>query len=155
MGTEIERKFLVIDDSWKKSTQPVRCLQGYVCLGSGPTVRVRVMAGKGFLTLKGGGDGLLRKEYEYEVPLVDAEEMLETLCEQPFIEKDRYIVEYKGMTWEVDEFTGENAGLVVAEVELEREDQVFSLPDWVGIEVTGDPRFYNVALVRNPYSRWK
>ena len=155
MGTEIERKFLVNDSSWKRNIQAVRCRQGYLCLGSGTTVRVRTMAGKGYLTVKGGGDGITRKEYEYTIPITDAEEMLDDLCAKPLIEKNRYYVEYDGMVWEIDEFFGENSGLVVAEVELEREDQMFSLPLWVGREVSGDPRFYNVSLVRNPYSGWE
>ncbi len=155
MGTEIERKFLVNDNSWKRNVQAERCRQGYLCLGSGVTARVRILAGKGYLTVKGGGSGFTRKEYEYPIPLADAEEMLEMLCAKPLIEKNRYRIEHEGMVWEVDEFFGENGGLVIAEVELEREDQMFSLPGWVGREVTGDRRFYNAALVRNPYSNWK
>jgi adenylate cyclase len=155
MGTEIERKFLVNDSSWKKSIQAVRCCQGYLCPGSGITVRVRVMADKGYLTIKGKGAGIARREYEYAIPVVDAREMLERLCEKPLIEKNRYTFEHAGMVWEVDEFFGENIGLIVAEVELEREDQMFSLPAWVGREVTGDPKYFNAALARNPYSKWK
>lgn len=155
MGTEIERKFLVKDITWKDGSQPEQCRQGYICLDIGTTVRVRVKAGKGYLTIKDKGDGISRREYEFEIPIVDAEEMLEHLCEKPLIEKDRYTVEYKGMIWEVDEFKGENNGLIIAEVELERKEQVFSLPGWIGKEVTGDPRFYNVGLVRNPFLKWK
>ncbi len=154
MGTEIERKFLVTDSSWKRDSMSAKCRQGYVCLGSGTTIRVRVMADKGYLTIKGRSSGAARKEFEYRIPVADAEEMFECICEKPLIEKDRYTLHYEGMTWEIDEFAGENIGLVVAEVELEREDQVFLLPPWVGKEVTGDPRYYNVALVRNPYSKW-
>lgn len=154
MGIEIERKFLVNNTSWKKSIQAVRCRQGYLCLGSGNTVRVRIMADKGYITVKGGSEGIVRKEYEYVIPVADAEEMLESLCAKPLIEKNRFVVEHDGMIWEVDEFFGENSGLVVAEVELEREDQIFSLPGWVGKEVTGDSRFFNAALVRNPYANW-
>jgi CYTH domain-containing protein len=155
MGTEIERKFLVNDSSWKKNIQAMRCRQGYLCLGSGTTVRVRIMAGRGYLTVKGGADGITRKEYEYAIPAAEAEEMLDGLCAKPLIEKNRYRVEHEGMVWEVDEFFGENSGLVVAEVELEREDQIFSLPGWIDREVTGDSRYFNAALVRNPYSSWK
>jgi len=155
MGTEIERKFLVNDRSWKRNVQAVRCRQGYLCPGSGTTVRVRIMAGRGYLTIKGRGTGIARMEYEYAIPVADAEEMMERLCEKPLIEKNRYTVEHAGMFWEVDEFFGENSGLIVAEVELEREDQIFSLPPWAGREVTGDPRYFNAALTRNPYSRWK
>ena len=155
MGREIERKFLVYDTSWKRNVPAVKCRQGYLCLGSGTTVRVRVMGGKGYLTVKGGGEGITRNEYEYPIPIGDAEEMLDCLCAKPLIEKNRYQVVYDGMVWEVDEFFGENRGLVVAEVELEREDQIFSLPGWVGREVTGDARYFNAALVRNPYANWK
>ena len=155
MGKEIERKYLVADTSWKTDSQPEQCRQGYICPGTGKTVRVRVKSGKGYLTFKDEGEGISRREYEFEVPIADAEEMLEYLCEKPLIEKDRYTIEYEGMSWEVDEFKGENEGLIVAEVELEKEDQLYSLPKWIGKEVTGDPRFYNVALVKNPFSKWK
>lgn len=154
MGKEIERKFLVQDTSWKINVPAVRCRQGYLCPGSGITARVRLMGGKGYLTVKGGGEGITRDEYEYMIPAADAEEMLDNLCAKPLIEKNRYRLEYDGMVWEVDEFFGENSGLVMAEVELEREDQLFSLPGWVGREVTGDPRYFNAALVGNPYSCW-
>lgn len=155
MGKEIERKFLVSDSSWKQNAQAAYYRQGYLCLGRGTTVRVRVMSDAAYLTIKGGGSGITRNEYEYPLPIADAERMFKDLCELPLIEKKRYRVEHEGLIWEVDEFLGENNGLVVAEVELEHEDQVFSRPSWVGREVTGDPRFYNVALVGNPYSRWK
>lgn len=155
MGKEIERKFLVTDSSWKRNVQAEKCRQGYICLGSGNTVRVRVINDKGYLTVKGGGSGITRNEFEYPIPVADAEEMLEILCEKPLIEKNRFRIKHESMVWEVDEFFGENSGLVVAEIELQREDQMFSLPGWVGSEVTGDPRFYNVALVKNPYSGWK
>lgn len=155
MGTEIERKFLVQGKGWKRQAEVVHCRQGYLCLGSGVTVRVRVMDGKGFLTIKGGGRGMVRPEYEYSIPASEAGEMLDTLCERPLIEKKRYTLEYQGLEWVVDEFFGENRGLIMAEVELEHEDQPLQLPDWAGIEVTGDPRFFNVALVKKPFSRWK
>lgn len=155
MGREIERKFLVTGDSWRNNAQEESCCQGYICLGKGPTVRVRIIGGRAFLTVKGESRGIVRNEYEYSIPVPDAQEMLDHVCEKPFIEKKRYTVKYKGMIWEVDEFFGENEGLIVAEVELENEDQLFPLPGWVGKEVTGDPRFYNVSLVRNPYAKWK
>lgn len=155
MVTEIERKFLVRSNRWKEKVQPERCRQGYICPGSGTTVRVRVKEGKGYITIKGRSKGISRREYEFEIALKEAEEMLEHLCEKPLIEKKRYTVKYGGMTWEIDEFSGENSGLVIAEVELEQEDQVISLPEWAGPEVTSDPRYYNAALVKNPYSKWK
>ncbi len=155
MGREIERKFLVNDSSWKKNVQAVRCCQGYLCPGKGVTVRVRTMSGSGYLTVKGGGEGIARNEYEYVIPVADAEEMLKLLCPRPHVEKNRYTVEHEGTVWQVDEFLGENSGLVVAEVELAREDQFFLLPGWAGKEVTGDPKYYNVSLVSNPYAVWK
>lgn len=155
MGKEIERKFLVNDTGWLAGRKPARCIQGYLCLGSGVTARVRRMAGKGYITVKGGGKGMARKEFEYEIPADEAEEMLRELCVRPLIEKDRYEVEHRGLVWEVDVFLGENSGLVIAEVELESEGQEVDLPDWAGREVTGDPRYFNAQLVRNPYCRWK
>lgn len=155
MGTEIERKFLVTDSSWKKDVRPIRCRQGYICLGIEKTVRVRVMGDEAYLTIKGGSSGIIRNEYEYLIPVADAEEMFEHLCEKPLIEKKRYIVMHEKMIWEIDEFFGENSGLVVAEVELQHEEQSISIPEWAGREVTGDPRYFNAALVRNPYANWK
>ena len=155
MGIEIERKFLVIGTAWKENAMPVSCCQGYLCPGSGVTVRVRTMGGRGFLTVKGRGEGLARSEYEYEIPVDEAREMLDELCVKPLIVKERYRLVHDGLVWEVDEFAGENRGLVLAEVELASEDQAVSLPDWVGREVSNDPRYYNAALVGNPYSRWQ
>ncbi len=155
MGTEIERKFLTRDASWKTPGGGVLCRQGYLCADPGRTVRVRVMGGKGFLTIKGESAGASRAEFEYEIPAADAETMLDSLAKGSLIEKRRYIIPYGGMVWEVDEFLGANAGLVVAELELEREDQPFTKPAWVGEEVTGDARYYNANLVKNPFSSWK
>jgi adenylate cyclase len=117
-------------------------------------VRVRTEGGRAFLSVKGETRGATRAEYEYAIPLADAERMLDALCERPLIEKRRYRIEHSGLVFEVDEFLGENAGLVVAEVELEREDQALDLPAWVGREVTGDPRYFNSNLVRRPYRAW-
>jgi adenylate cyclase len=156
MGKEIERKFLVKDSSYKAKTLTCRSYrQGYICSGPDKVVRVRTDGCKGFLSIKGPSRGAVRAEFEYEIPLGDAEELLETMCERPIIEKHRYIVMHDGMKWEVDEFHGENEGLCIAEIELEREDQSFSLPPWAGREVTSDPRYYNANLVRFPYKRWK
>ena len=155
MGIEIERKFLVIGTAWKENATPVACCQGYLCPGSGVTVRVRTMGGRGFLTVKGRGEGLARPEYEYEIPVDEAREMLEGLCVKPLIVKERYRVVHDGLVWEVDEFGGENRGLVLAEVELAHPDQAVSLPVWVGREVSGDYRYYNASLVSNPYARWQ
>ncbi len=154
MATEIERKFLLRDDSWRSGARGRRYRQGYIMSGSGVTVRVRTVEEQGFLTIKGKSRGAVRAEYEYPVPLADAREMLATLCEKPLIEKTRYLVEYGGFTWEIDEFAGENRGLVVAEIELGSEDQEFPRPPWLGEEVTGDVRYFNASLAKNPFRQW-
>jgi adenylate cyclase len=154
MSTEIERKFLLRDDRWRGGTGRLM-RQGYLSAGDGVTVRVRVAGpDAAWLTVKGPSRGAGRAEYEYAIPRDDAEEILEHLCVRPLIEKRRYEVEYQGLTWEVDEFLGDNAGLLVAEVELDSAGQAVPLPPWVGEEVTGDPRYYNASLVRWPYSHW-
>ncbi len=155
MATEIERKFLLAGDDWKKLAEGVRYQQGYLCAQKERTVRVRTIADKGFLTIKGISTGISRLEYEYEIPQADAGVLLATLCEKPLIEKKRYKIKFAGFTWEVDEFFGDNAGLVVAEIELEREDQLFEKPVWIGSEVSGDPRYFNSSLIKNPYKNWK
>lgn len=154
MGKEIERKFLVTGSDWKKDAWAVKCRQGYVCLNEEATVRVRIKGDRGYLTIKGKSVGISRNEYEYEIPVQDAVEMLEDLCEKPLIEKLRYTIRYKGFVWEVDEFAGENAGLVIAEIELADEAEEFIRPDWVGQEVSGDHRYYNVSLSLHPWSSW-
>jgi len=156
MAKEIERKFLVTGDNWRPGVRGVPYRQGYLGAGADAscTVRVRVAGARAFLTVKGRAVGGSRDEYEYRIPVADAEEMLERLCVGGRIEKLRHRVPYAGRTWEVDEFAGENAPLVVAEVELDRIDAEVSLPSWVGLEVTNDPRYTNAALARNPYSRW-
>jgi CYTH domain-containing protein len=128
--------------------------QGYLNSAKERTVRVRTIDDKGFLTIKGITTGATRVEYEYEIPHSDCTEMLDDLAEKPIIEKARYKIEFGGFVWEVDEFFGVNKGLVVAEIELESEDQAFEKPSWVGEEVTGDPRYYNSSLVANPYTTW-
>lgn len=154
MPREIERKFLLSGDGWRALGAGVPYRQGYLSTVPGRSVRVRLVRDKGYLTIKGITVGATRAEYEYEIPAEDASEMLSNLCERPLIEKTRYRVEYHGLTWEIDEFDGDNAGLVIAEVELEAEDQAISLPEWVGKEVTGDPRYYNASLIANPYTQW-
>ena len=155
MAIEIERKFLLKDDSWKHAAHGRVYRQGYILGGSGVTVRVRTIGEKGFLTIKGKSRGAARAEYEYEIPVQDAREMLEALCQKPLIEKKRYQVDYAGFTWEIDVFSGENKGLTVAEIELADENQTFAKPDWLGKEVTGDARYFNASLVKTPYSAWK
>jgi len=154
MAQEIERKFLLADDSWKPAAQGVRYRQGYLCTDKERTVRVRVVGERGLLTVKGMTRGISRAEYEYDIPLQDATQLLDDLCLRPLIEKTRYRVTHGDLTWEIDEFHGENAGLVVAEVELASADQDVPMPDWVGEEVSGDPRYFNSNLGRHPYSRW-
>lgn len=154
MPVEIERKFRVTGDGWRAAGAGTRYRQGYLSLQAGASVRVRASHDQGYLTIKGETSGVTRAEYEYPIPLAHANELLDALCIKPVIEKTRYRIEHRGLVWEVDEFEGGNAGLVIAEVELESEGQAIELPAWVGEEVTGDPRYYNASLVSNPYSTW-
>jgi adenylate cyclase len=154
MGKEIERKFLVSSDSWAEGAAGTPIRQGYLSSQPERTVRVRLAGGKATLTIKGLSRGATRDEYEYEIPKSDADLMLDQLCERPILEKTRYRVPFRGLTWEVDVFGGDNEGLVVAEVELGSEDQAVELPPWVGREVTGEPRYSNSNLVRKPFKSW-
>ncbi len=154
MGVEIERKFLLSGDAWRQQGKPVLLRQGYLCSDPVRTVRVRIEGDAGVLTIKSKGTGVSRGEWEYPIPLLEAQELLDTLCERPLVEKYRRRIAHAGFTWEVDEFLGENAGLVVAEIELPSEDTVFDKPDWIGREVSGDKRYYNSSLIRFPYSQW-
>ena len=154
MGKEIERKFLVKNDSFRSLAKGTNYRQGYLNSAKERVVRVRIIDDKGFLTIKGITTGATRLEYEYEVPLKDADAMLNELCEKPLIEKNRYKIDYEGFVWEVDEFWGENQGLICAEVELETEDQSYEKPEWIGEEVTGDPKYFNSNLIHNPYKNW-
>jgi adenylate cyclase len=156
LALEIERKFLIHGLEWKSAATSCSFLrQGFISIGPEGVVRVRLIDDQGVLTIKGPARGTVRAEYEYEIPARDAAQMLEELCQRPLIEKTRYRVSFGGLLWEVDIFAGENEGLCVAEVELEEEGQQIELPPWVGSEVTGDPRYYNSSLVRNPFSRWR
>jgi len=154
MAQEIERKFLVKNDSYKSLGKGEYLHQGFLSTDKERVVRIRIKGEKAWLTVKGINIGATRAEYEYEIPKDDAEYMLDHLCLQPTIEKHRYLVEHAGFTWEVDEFHGENQGLVVAEIELPSEDTPFDLPAWVGEEVTGVARYYNANLVQRPYRLW-
>lgn len=154
MGIEIERKFLVTGDSWREGARGVFYCQGYLSTSKERTVRVRVAGDRGFLTIKGKSTGAARAEYEYEIPIADARELLENLCHKPLIQKTRYAVVFAGMKWEIDEFAGENEGLIVAEIELSDEHGHIDLPPWAGREVTGDPRYFNSRLAVNPYHTW-
>ena len=154
MATEIERKYLVVDDSWRSGAVGTLFRQGYLSTVKERTVRVRVAGDCGFLTIKGITVGAVRSEFEYEIPQADADQMLNELCERPLIEKTRYAIEACDLTWEIDEFAGVNDGLIIAEVELEDETQRVALPDWVGAEVTDDPRYFNSHLIAHPFSEW-
>ncbi len=159
LGREIERKFLVQGDGWR-TAQGLRYRQGYLSTEKARTVRVRLVEstangeGWGYLTIKGQSSGASRAEYEYEIPVQDARELLTDLCHQPLIEKVRYTLTEGDATWEVDEFLGVNAGLIMAEIELDSVEQTFARPPWLGREVTDDPRYYNSNLVAHPFSRW-
>lgn len=153
MAQEIERKFLVTGDTWRQ-VDGTLYRQGYLNTIKERTVRVRRKGEQGYLTIKGETVGATRLEFEYEIPADDADQMLDVLCERPLIEKKRYKVEHQGLIWEVDEFFGENEGLILAEVELTHEDQSVPKPNWIGEEVTDDPRYFNANLVNHPYRQW-
>jgi adenylate cyclase len=155
MGVEIERKFRVIDDSWREQVlQKTLLRQGYIANTARASVRVRLAGEAGWLSVKAMTRGLSRAEYEAAIPSREANEMLDQLCEGPLIEKWRHIVVYQGSEWEIDEFLGANAGLVIAELELEAEDAPFARPPWLGLEVTHDERYYNFRLSEQPYRHW-
>jgi CYTH domain-containing protein len=154
LAIEIERKFLIKSDEWRNSDNGTNYKQGYISTDNERTVRIRISETMAYLTIKGKSESAKRLEYEYEIPVEDAEEMLNKLCKKPIIEKVRYKINYRGLTWEVDEFFGDNKGLILAEVELNNEYQKVDIPDWVGKEVTGDPKYYNANLIQNPYKNW-
>lgn len=159
MAIEIERKFLLLNDAWRKSVSSASTMrQGYF---AGPaeeqqraSIRVRVEDQHAYLNIKSYELGISRQEYEYEIDRDDAEKMLATLCEKPLIEKTRYRVNIDKHTWEIDVFDGDNAGLVVAEIELMQENEYFEKPSWLGKEVSDDPRYYNVSLIKHPFKDW-
>lgn len=153
MGQEIERKFLVTGDGWREDAEGTLYRQGYLAKDKERTVRVRVAGTKAYLTIKGCTKGTSRAEYEYEIPLQDAEELLD-LCEGPLVEKTRHKIQHAGHTWEVDVFHGDNEGLIMAEVELKSEDEHVEMPNWAGKEVSDDPRYYNSTLSKKPYKTW-
>ena len=151
---EIERKFLTKNDGWRGRGAGVLYRQGYIARTQGRTVRVRVAGNRGILNIKYRGQGISRNEFEYDIPLHEAEALLNGLAQQEIIEKLRYTFEQNGNTWEVDEFLGANQGLVVAEIELDSEDQPFTHPDWLGEEVSHISRYLNAELSRRPYTAW-
>ena len=155
MAIEIEHKFLLRDHRWRQQVErSTRMRQGYLTSDARCSVRVRVADGQGFLNLKSGTLGIQRNEYEYPIPLAEAEEILDTLCEKPLLEKTRHFLWFGNHRWEIDEFEGDNAGLIVAEVELSQPDEPFARPDWLGEEVSHDIRYYNSQLARRPYQTW-
>jgi adenylate cyclase len=155
MPLEIERKFIVDTDRLSLSGSGKRYRQGYLPAAGKTSVRVRICDDAAWLTLKGETVGASRLEFEYSIPVEDAEHILESLCEGSIIDKTRHLLDHAGHTWEVDVFTGDNAGLVIAEVELQSEDEAVELPGWAVEEVTRDARYYNANLVREPYCNWK
>lgn len=154
MAVEIERKYLVKSDAWRSLGSGTFYRQGYIYTENHTTVRIRLAGNCGYLTIKGKRVGAVRSEFEYPIPCEDAEIMLETLCDRPLIEKVRYRIFEGDLVWELDEFAGENAGLILAEVELTAENQAVALPDWIGKDVTDDFRYYNSYLARHPYQQW-
>jgi adenylate cyclase len=154
MAIEIERKFLVKNDDWRRLATGTVYRQGYILSGVNCTVRARLAGDRGYLTIKGATSGISRSEFEYEIPGADASELLNTLCAQSLIEKMRYKIPFGDLIWEVDEFVGANQGLIVAEVELPSPDYPIALPDWIGQEVSGDQRYLNSSLAKLPFSKW-
>ncbi len=155
MATEIERKFLLKNDRWRTLATGVIYRQGYLSRKKEASVRIRIAGNQGYLTIKGLTVGNKRAEFEYPIPVEDAEIMLDTMCDRPLIEKIRYKIQQNGLIWEIDEFLRENQGLILAEVELKEENQVVELPDWIGVEVSDDARYFNINLVKEPFSQWK
>ena len=156
MGVEIERKFLVRNDTWRKLARDkgVSIRQGYLSIAQKATVRVRRIGDHAFLTIKSKVSGVRRSEFEYPLPVADADQMLDQLCRKPIIDKVRYRIPTGALHWEIDDFFGQNAGLVIAEIELKSEGDEFERPSWLGREVTGMKRFYNSSLTQHPYSTW-
>ncbi|GAB4269606.1 MAG: CYTH domain-containing protein [Methylomicrobium sp.] len=156
MAIEIEHKYLLINDEWRHLvTHSMRYRQGYLTSNSNCSVRVRTGNDKAWLNIKSATIGSSRDEYEYEIPYQDADEMMQRLCKRPLIEKTRHFVPVGKHIWEVDEFEGENEGLIVAEIELSSHEETFVKPSWIGQEVTSDLRYYNNNLAANPYRQWR
>ncbi len=156
MGIEIERKFLVDKNQWERlsKSEGTRIKQGYLVNDNGKTIRLRIASGRAYITFKGPASGSRRNEYEYEIPVNDGIELF-NLFVKTHIEKTRYNINYKNKVWEADVFSGDNQGLIVAEIELEREDEQFELPPWVTIEVTGQEKYYNSSLSTHPFKKWR
>ena len=155
MGVEIERKFLVDYNKWKQLAKPngTHFRQGYVLSDDNRTIRIRITDQHAYITFKGASSGITRKEFEYKIPIDEGLELIDGFALSE-VEKIRYCIEYEGKTWEVDEFSGKNAGLILAEIELLREDEEFEKPDWVSIEVSDEERYYNACLAVYPFADW-
>jgi len=156
MAIEIEHKFLLANEKWRDYIDhSAKMRQGYLTSNSNSSVRVRISGEKAWLNIKSATAGNQRYEYEYEIPVHDADEIIGNLCRKPLIEKTRHYVYQENHTWEIDEFSGENKGLIVAEIELSKQNEVFTIPNWIGKEVTDDLRYYNNKLSQHPYNIWK
>ena len=156
MGIEIERKFLVVDDSWRaQAGSSKRMQQAYLSKGAERSIRVRISDNEAYLNIKSSRDGIRRLEYEYAIPVEEAVELIDQVALKPSIDKTRYYIRQGKHTWEIDEFYGDNAGLVIAEIELDDESEHFDKPDWLGAEVSSDPRYYNMNLISHPFSQWE
>ncbi len=153
---EIERKFLLLDDSWREGIgNSVKIVQGYLANTERGSIRVRLQGEQASLNIKSMTIGVSRTEFEYAIPLSDARDILKNLCMRPAIEKIRYYVSQAPHTWEIDVFEGDNQGLVMAEIELSHAEETFTRPAWLGEEVSNDERYYNVSLVKHPFKDWK
>jgi len=155
MATEIERKFLILNQDWQEYTnKELRIVQGYLATNEFSSTRIRIQNDKANINIKSATLGITRTEFEYSIPVDDARLMLDDLCIKPVIEKTRFTVEHMDHTWEIDVFSGDNEGLIVAEIELSSPDEAFEKPSWIGEEVSNDARYYNACLVNNPYKNW-
>ncbi len=154
MGLEIERKFLVSNRDWQKQENGVLYRQGYLATADGQSIRIRIAGARAYLTIKKQIDDISRQEFEYSIPVEDANILLDQICIKPLIEKTRYHVEYGLHIWEIDEFSGRNQGLVIAEIELTHKDEKFERPGWLSKEVSNDPRYLNVNLQKKPFCEW-
>ncbi len=155
MATEIERKFLILNQDWQEHVEAeVHIAQGYLASNEFSSTRIRIQDDKANINIKSATLGISRTEFEYVIPVDDAQQMINDLCVKPVIEKTRYFVRHNKHTWEIDVFSGDNEGLIVAEIELSSTDEAFETPSWIGEEVSNDARYYNVCLVKNPYKTW-
>ncbi len=155
MAKEIEHKFLILNDDWRKDAdEGLHMVQAYMGSNEKSSIRIRIIGDSANLNIKSKTIGIQRSEYEYDIPVDEAKEMLESLCDRPFIEKTRFHVNYGGHEWEIDVFSGDNEGLVVAELEVSSVEEKFTLPDWVGEDVSNDPKYYNICLITHPYKDW-